>query len=100
MEDCKAIKVSLDSKTKLKNTVNKDDEMVKVPYQQVMGSLMYAMLCIRPNLAYPISVVNQHMANPSLEHWIAVKCIFRYLQGTLEFKLRFGGLPLEDSVGY
>jgi hypothetical protein len=68
MEDCKAIRVSLDPKTKLKKNVNKDDEMVKVPYQQAMGSLMYAMLCIRLNLAYPISMVSQHMENPSLEH--------------------------------
>jgi hypothetical protein len=100
MEDCKAIGVPLDPKTKLKKNVNKDDEMVKVPYQQAMGSLMYAMLCTRPNLAYPISVVSQHMANPSLEHWIAVKRIFRYLQGTLQFKLRFGGLSPQDVVGY
>ncbi len=76
MEDCKAIRVPLDPKTKLKKNVNKDDEMVKVSYQQVMGSLMYAMLCTRPDLAYPISVVSQHMANPSLEHWIVVKRIF------------------------
>jgi hypothetical protein len=79
MEDCKAIGVPLDPKTKLKKNVNKDDETVKVPYQQVVGSLMYAMLCTQPNLAYPISPVSQHMANPSLEHWIAVKRIFRYL---------------------
>jgi hypothetical protein len=46
MEDCKAIGVPLDPKTKLKKNVNKDDEMVKVSYQQVVGSLMYAMLCI------------------------------------------------------
>jgi hypothetical protein len=45
MEDCKTIGVPLDPKIKLKNNVNKDDEMVKVPYQQVVGSLMYAMLC-------------------------------------------------------
>jgi hypothetical protein len=59
--------------------------MVKVPYQQAVGSLMYAMLCTRPDLAYPISVV---------------KCIFRYLQSTLQFKLRFGGLSPQDVVGY
>ncbi len=76
MEDCKAIGAPFDLKTKLEKNVNKDDEMVKVPYQQAVGSLMYAMLCTRPDLAYPISVVNQHMANPSLEHWIAVKRIF------------------------
>jgi replication initiation and membrane attachment protein DnaB len=67
----------------LKKNVNKDDEMVKVLYQQVVGSLMYAMLWTQPDLAYPISVMSQHMANLSLEHWIAVKPIFRYLQGTL-----------------
>jgi hypothetical protein len=57
-------------------------------------------LCTKPDLAYPISVVSKHMANPSLEHWIAVKCIFRYLQGTLQFKLRFRGLSPQDVVGY
>ncbi len=45
MEDCKAIGMPFDPITKLKNNVNKDDEMVKVPYQQAMRSLMYAMLC-------------------------------------------------------
>ncbi len=74
--------------------------MVKVPYQQDVGSLMYAMLCTRPDLAYPISVVSQHMANPSLEQWIAVKRIFGYLQGTLQFKLRFKGSSPQDVVEY
>jgi hypothetical protein len=32
MEDCKAIGMPLNPKTKLKKNVNKDDEMVKVPY--------------------------------------------------------------------
>jgi hypothetical protein len=39
-------------------------------------------------------------AKPSLEHWIAVKHIFQYLQGTLQFKLQFGGIPLQEMVGY
>jgi len=32
MEDCKAIRMPLDPKIKLKKNVKKDDEMVKVPY--------------------------------------------------------------------
>jgi hypothetical protein len=79
MEDYKAIGVPLDPKSKLKKNKNKDVEMVKVLYQQVVGSLMYVMLCTWPYLAYSIIVVSQHMANPSLEHWIVVKRIFRYL---------------------
>ncbi len=42
MEHYKAIKMPLDPNTKFKKNVNKDDEMVKVPYQKVVGSLMYA----------------------------------------------------------
>ncbi len=38
MENCKAIIMPFNPKTKLKKNVNKDDEMVKVPYQQAMGS--------------------------------------------------------------
>jgi hypothetical protein len=40
------------------------------------------------------------MANSSLKHWIAVKCIFQYLQGTLQFKLHLKGLSPQDLVGY
>jgi histone deacetylase 1/2 len=40
------------------------------------------------------------MANPSLEHWIAVKRIFRYLQSTLQFKLHFEGLSPQHVVEY
>jgi hypothetical protein len=69
MEDCKAIGIPFDTKAKLKKTMNKDVEMVGVPYQQVVESLMYAMqVCTQLNLAYPISMVSQHMANPNLEY--------------------------------
>ncbi len=58
------------------------------------------MLCTQLDLAYPIDVVSQHMANPSIEHWIAVKRIFRYLQSTLQFKFHFKGLACQGLVGY
>jgi hypothetical protein len=89
MEDCKPIGFTLDPKVKLQRNVNGNDESKGFPYQQAVGSLMYAMLCTRPDLAYLISVLSQHMANPSMEHWMAVKRIFRYLQGTLQMKLQF-----------
>jgi hypothetical protein len=87
MEECKSIGIPFDTKVKLQRNANGNDESKGFPYQHVAGSLMYAMLCTRPNLAYPISVLSQHMANPSMEHWMAVKQIFRYLQGTLQMKL-------------
>jgi hypothetical protein len=79
MEDCKPIGIPLDPKVKLQRNANRNDESKECPYQQAVGSLMYAMLCTRPNLAYPISVLSQHVANLNIEHWMAVKRIFRYL---------------------
>jgi hypothetical protein len=68
MEDCKPIGVPLDPKVKLQRNANGNDESKGFPYQQVIKSLMYAMLCTQHDLAYPIMVLSQHMANPNMEH--------------------------------
>jgi hypothetical protein len=100
MEECKPIGVPLDPKVKSQRNVNGNDESKGFPYQQAVGSLMYAMLCTQPDLAYPINVLSQHMANPNMEHWMAVKRIFQYLQGTLQMKLQFGATPSKEVLGY
>jgi hypothetical protein len=76
MEECKPIGVLFDPKVKLQRNANGNDESKGFPYQQVVGSLMYAMLCTRHDLAYSISELNQHMANLNMEHWMVVKQIF------------------------
>ena len=69
--------------------------MERVPYASAVGSLMYAMVCTRPNLAYAVSVVSRFLANPKNEHWAAVKWIMRYLRGTASLSLCYGqGEPI------
>jgi len=46
--------------------------MSRVPYSSVVGSLMYAMVCSRPDLSYAMSLVSRYMSNPGKEHWRAV----------------------------
>ena len=53
--------------------------MSRVPYSSAVGSLMYAMVCSRPDLSHALSVVSRYMANPDKQHWNAVQWIFRYL---------------------
>ena len=50
-------------------------EMNKIPYASVVGSLMYGMVYIRPNIAYDVRVVNLFMSNPGKEHWTTVSRI-------------------------
>ena len=64
--------------------------MERVPYSSAVGSLMYAMICTRPDLSYAVSMVSRYMANPGKEHWKAVQWIFRYLKGTTDMCLHFG----------
>jgi len=63
----------------------------KVPYASVIGSLMYAMVCTRPDIAHEMGVVRRYMNNRRKEHSIMVKWILRYLRGTTNQPLCFGG---------
>jgi hypothetical protein len=49
--------------------------MSKVPYSSDVGSLMYSMVCSRPDLSYAMSLVSRYMANPGRTHWEVVKWI-------------------------
>ena len=44
------------------------EKMGKVPYASAIGSLIYAMLCTRPDISYAISVTSSFQSNPGLEH--------------------------------
>ena len=43
-------------------------KMRKVPYASAVGSLMYAMVCMRSDIAFAIGVVSRYMSNPGREH--------------------------------
>jgi hypothetical protein len=82
-------------------TVEETEDMSKVPYASVVGCLMYAMVCTRPDLAHAVSVVSKYMANPGKSHWDAVKWIFRYLKGTTNYGITFVKQKSDLSVvGY
>ena len=64
--------------------------MFRVSYSSVVGSLMYAMVCSCPYLAYATSVVSKCMTKHGKEHWKAVQWIMRYLRGSSSVCLHFG----------
>lgn len=64
-------------------------EMASVPYASGVGSIMYGMVCSRPDLAHAVSVISRFMADPGQPHWKALKWTLRYLNGTLANGLKF-----------
>ena len=49
--------------------------MNMIPYASAIGSIMYVMLCTRPDIVHALSVKSRYQVDPGLEHWKAVKYI-------------------------
>ena len=79
------------SKTQSPTTAADREKMSSVPYASAVGSLMYAMLCTRPDINLAISLVGRYQSDPGMEHWTAVKNILKYLKRTKEMFLVYGG---------
>ncbi|KAE8654176.1 E3 ubiquitin protein ligase upl2, putative isoform 2 [Hibiscus syriacus] len=96
MQDAKPVSTPLGvhfrlSKDQSPKTEEERAHMVKVPYASAIGSLMYAMVCTRPDIAHAVGAVSRYMNNPGKVHWEAVKWILRYLRGTTNKALCFKG---------
>ncbi|XXG53669.1 hypothetical protein AAC387_Pa03g1731 [Persea americana] len=63
-------------------TPQEKEQMREVPYASTVGSLMYAMLCTRPDICHAVGLVSRYQSTPGPDHWIAVKCILKYLRRT------------------
>ncbi|KAL4018602.1 hypothetical protein IC575_022202 [Cucumis melo] len=62
-------------------------EMSNIPYCNAIGSIMYLMICTRPDLGYAMSMISRFMSNPGKEHWKVVKWVLRYLEGSTSVSL-------------
>ena len=95
MENAKIVREPLPSHLKLTKEIfpktQEEDKMSKVPYASAIGSLMYAMVCTRLDIAHVVGVVSRDMSHLGIEHWNAIKWILRYLRGTSNKCLHFGG---------
>jgi hypothetical protein len=72
--------------------------MSHVPYASAVGSLMYAMVYTRPDIAHAMGVLRRYMSKPGKEHWTTVKRVFNYLRGTTSYGLCHQGRPGLDRV--
>ncbi|KAG8485771.1 hypothetical protein CXB51_019116 [Gossypium anomalum] len=76
------------------------ERMSKIPYASAIGSIMYAMLCTRPDVSYALSMTGRYQADPSEGHWTTVKNILKYLRRTKDTFLIYGGEEELSVKGY
>ena len=74
--------------------------MQKIPYASAVGSLMYAQVCTRSDIAYIIGMLGRYLSNPGMDHWIAVKRVMRYFQKTKDYMLTYRKSEQLEVIGY
>ena len=56
------------SKSQCPNTKYERERMSKIPYASTIGSIMYAMLCTRPDVSYALSITSRYQSDPGESH--------------------------------
>ena len=74
--------------------------MKAIPYSLVVGSLMYAQVCTRLDIAFIVDVLGRYLSDPCQSHWKAVKKVLRYLQGTKDLMLTYWSTDTLKVVGF
>jgi Reverse transcriptase (RNA-dependent DNA polymerase) len=57
-------------------------DKTKVPYMELVGSLLYLAVCTRPDIAQAVGALSKYMSTPTEEHWRAAQGVVQYLAGT------------------
>ncbi len=72
----------------------------KEEYQSAVGSLLFLSSATRPDVTFAVNNVAKFLANPTKEHWTAVKRILRYLLGTVNYGSLYTENASPDCVGF
>ena len=69
-------------------------------YQSMVGSLLYAAITTRPDIAQAVGAVSKFNSCPTEAHLTAVKRIFRYLKGTIDLCIKYERSADNCLVGF
>jgi hypothetical protein len=68
-------------------------------YQQAIGALMWVAKGTRADIQYAVGQLSQHCNMPTIRHWNSVLRVLRYLKGTAEYSVLYGGKGATGSEG-
>ena len=70
-------------------------------YQALVGALLYAAMCTRPDIAFAVQQLSRHLQSTTAVHWVAGKRVLRYLQGTKALGITYRSDPESPALtGY
>ena len=100
LQDAKEASTPLDPNVKLVKEDNYSTPVDPTCYQSLVGSLLYAAMATRPDIAHAVGVLGRFSASPNEAHATAAKRVCRYLKKTLDLKLVYTGQGVCETYGY
>ena len=70
------------------------------PYRQLVGGILYANICTRPDISYAVSILTQQFSNPKHAHFKFALPVLAYLLGTSKFGLILGGEEIHELIAF
>ncbi|KAH9118555.1 hypothetical protein AeMF1_008355, partial [Aphanomyces euteiches] len=71
-----------------------------VPYQSIVGALLYLVSATRPDIANVVRYLSSHNHNHNQTHWRMAKRVLKYLKGTSSMALTFRGTNTGPPTAY
>ena len=69
-------------------------------YQQLIGTLLYASIGTRPDIAFAVTRLSRYNTNPTDEHHRYTQYILKYLKGTIKTHIHYDGSSHAGLIGY
>ena len=99
MNDCKTSDTPMECNVDY-HSLN-SDEKYDAPCQQLLGSLLYIMLCTRLDISTVVNIISRFARKNNKTVWLYLKRILRYLKGTIDLKLTYSKNKSDEIlVGY
>jgi hypothetical protein len=101
--DCSPVSTPLNPGSQLDmsqcpQTPEDNEFMRNKPYVSAVGALMYLAIATRPNIAHAVGVLCRFMSKPGPAHWKAAKHLFRYLSGSVNYRLTYAPDPRSSQL--
>lgn len=100
MSDAKSVCIPADPNVVL-YPAKDGEECIDVPYREAVGSLMFLAVVSRPDIAFAVNSVSKYLNKHSRAHWMAVKRVFAYLVGKIDYGILYKrGGKKSELIGY
>ncbi|XP_046998403.1 uncharacterized mitochondrial protein AtMg00810-like [Schistocerca americana] len=93
MVNCAPVRIAMEAGLKLWDM---QGDKVPVPYQELIGCLLYISTNTRPDISYAAIVFSQYNCKFTSVHWKAAKMVLRYLKGTTDYGIAFDKGDFKD----